>query len=240
MRKGRVIVGIILVVIGLVLAVVPFFESASVNVPQDPLAYNFSPNIIGSGTVTISWSGGSAGTSIEVLPCSGGTCYGQSTPLASGSGSSGTLSFSAQGGSSYALTETNSTSTVTAKVTISGLQPLELIGIAVVVVGAFFAVLGLRRPRSTRAAAPEVAPTETYLAPPPASETVMTGPQAMPSAAPSQPVEETVVEAPPAPSSVPPGGSGRPSRKCGHCGTMNEPWITNCRKCKRPLASTGA
>ncbi|MCI4351505.1 MAG: hypothetical protein L3K15_08350, partial [Thermoplasmata archaeon] len=26
---------------------------------------------------------------------------------------------------------------------------------------------------------------------------------------------------------------------CGFCGTPNEPWITQCRKCKRPLSSTG-
>jgi hypothetical protein len=32
----------------------------------------------------------------------------------------------------------------------------------------------------------------------------------------------------------------RPYIKCASCGTMNEPWLHNCRWCKRPLESTGS
>ncbi|MCI4336409.1 MAG: hypothetical protein L3K17_04330 [Thermoplasmata archaeon] len=34
-------------------------------------------------------------------------------------------------------------------------------------------------------------------------------------------------------------GSQRPSLVCPKCGTVNESWLTNCRKCKRSLFSTG-
>ena len=45
-----------------------------------------------------------------------------------------------------------------------------------------------------------------------------------------------VTSAPPA--RPPAAGSARAPLKCANCGTMNEPWLTNCRWCKRPLAST--
>lgn len=89
--------------------------------------------------------------------------------------------------------------------------------------------------------AEEPAPVTPAPAPPPA-------PPAPPRAAPSPPPRPVVkVPAPPtstprvssaAPARGPAAGSTRPPIKCGNCGTMNEPWLTNCRWCKRPLAFT--
>ena len=45
--------------------------------------------------------------------------------------------------------------------------------------------------------------------------------------------------APAARSAPRPPGEGRPALVCSHCGTANEPWLNNCRKCKRALLSTG-
>ena len=42
----------------------------------------------------------------------------------------------------------------------------------------------------------------------------------------------------PAPSAAP-SGQGRPPIQCQYCGAMNEPWIVNCRNCRRPLTHTG-
>ena len=39
-------------------------------------------------------------------------------------------------------------------------------------------------------------------------------------------------------SSSPTPGTARPNLVCATCGTINEPWLTYCRSCKRPLLST--
>ncbi len=51
--------------------------------------------------------------------------------------------------------------------------------------------------------------------------------------------EEEAPLAPP-PTAPAPAGTGRPPLVCGYCGTVNEPWLTVCRKCKRALLSTGS
>lgn len=229
MRRGLLIVGIILLVIGLILVVLPFLQSTSYNIPQYPSSTTVTPQIVGSGSLTVSWNGASSNTHVVVFPCNGGTCSAQSTPLVNQSGASGSFSFNVQGGSSYAITEFGSAAPVPATITVGGLSYGQLAGIALLIVGVALALVGARS--RSRSIAPEEpsAPVER-----PAPEATATPVAASP------PVPEVIygsdasTAAPPSASSA----AGRPSRTCGNCGTVNEPWITNCRKCKRPLAST--
>ena len=230
MRRGIVIVGILLLVIGLILVVLPFLQSTSYNIPPYPSSNTLSPQIVGSGSMSVSWSGASSNTHVVVFPCSGGVCSAQSTPIVNQSGASGSFSFNVQGGSSYAVTEFGSAAPVAATITISGFTYGQIAGIALLVVGAALAVVGFRaRPRGAPAEEPVSAPVESP------------APQPSPSATPaSPPVPEVIYgsEPSPAPAASTSAAGTRPSRTCGSCGTVNEPWITNCRKCKRPLAST--
>ena len=252
MRRGLVVAGIVLLLIGVVLAVLPFLQMTSTVIPEagiDNTGYNsITPNFVGSGTITVSWSGATSSTHIVVYPCSGG-CSFSATPIVNVSGDSGSFSFTAQGGSSYAMTEYGSSQPVSATVSTSGLTFLGVAGIALLVVGLILVVLGVRaRARVAPEEMPESAPVEgpAEMAPPvPAPE--VSGPAVVAAPVAEEPPEHQLyvpAEPQPAPgrvqsSSVKGSGSNKPARKCPNCGTINEPWITNCRKCKRPLATTG-
>ncbi len=80
--------------------------------------------------------------------------------------------------------------------------------------------------------APGPAPAEADA---PVEADVPTGPRYFESPASSTPARPTP---PPAPV-TPPAGGARANLVCPHCGTVNEPWLDNCRKCRRPLHSTG-
>lgn len=230
MRRGLVIAGIVLLLIGVVLAVLPLLQTSAIDIPAYPSDNTITPNMIGPGSITITWSGAPSSTHVVVFPCSGGTCSGSATPIANVSGGSGTITFTASSGSSYAVTEFNGGASVSGTVKVGGLVALQLIGIVLLVIGLVLVVLGLRG----RARAP--APESVEPAPAPVETGVMGNPTESASA------PEAVYMAPPSTAaSASPGGSpgARANRQCASCGTMNEPWITNCRKCKRPLASTG-
>jgi uncharacterized membrane protein/ribosomal protein L40E len=230
MRRGLVVVGIVLLLLGVVAAVVPMVVPANTSIPPANSAQILTLNIIGSGTVTITWSGADSGTMVSVYQCSSSDCS-STSQIASGSGSSGALSFSASGGTTYAINEVGTSSSVAATLAVVGVTPLVLIGIILVVVGLVLLVFGWRttaKPRSAASTRP-VGAQEGLWSTAPAQGIPASSPGAEGSGG-------HIMEAADAPAAL---SGTRPTRICDHCGTPNEPWITNCRKCMRPLASTG-
>lgn len=263
MRRGILIVGIVLAILGVLLVGLGFLVPGASGSPQTqtlapyPTDLCITPSGIGSSTLTVSWTGGSANSQVVLTPATDASCQTVSQgALAKGTGPSGSLSASVSPGTAYAVYVQGASTPVTVTYSMSGITYLMLIGIALLVVGIVVAILGARaRPRTVEMAAAEpeepAAPAAPYARPAPiTADTAMPAPVAARSAA---PVAAAVAEdeEPPArvprfmPASgdqpvaaAPAGSSVRPPRTCAKCGTVNESWITNCRKCKRPLAST--
>jgi hypothetical protein len=265
MRKGIFIVGIVVILVGvgiLTLGLATLSQTSSIPPPaitsQSGQVLAISPPFVGSGTVNLAWSGANQSFRFEVFQCSDSSCSSpaSTTPLATGGGPSGTASFTGSGGTSYAVLTTSQVTTNSVPVTISlsGLTLLELIGIIVAAVGGAVAALGFllkAKPKRVVRAAPaaeeekfvtkpfqqtEDAAAASYVAPP-----VRVEPQYEGSEKPVyfQPSEEDAAAAESAGAASTPTGGGRPPIKCTHCGTLNEAWVTNCRKCTRPLSHTG-
>ncbi len=225
MASIRRILGIVVLVIGVLILALSYtvFDQYSETIPNTSASGSIlvlTPQILGGGTVKLSWSGASSNTSVTVFGCTDSTCSSLSstTPVAKGTGGSGSLSFSVSGYSAYAVAETGNPGSLSATAAVEGLSVLGVIGIVLAIVGAILVAIPVR------ARAPVMEDDST--AAPPEDE---------------EGAEETVVAAAPAPAaaaSAAPGPGARPPIKCANCGTMNEPWITNCRWCKRPLTST--
>lgn len=223
MRKGLVVVGIIVLIIGVLLAVVGLPPAQSETLPAGG-ALEITPSTVGSDSVTVAWSGASDGTTVSIAACESG-CQSTGGVIASSTGASGSVSATLTSGTSYAIFETGSSGGVSATVTQSGISILTIIGIVVLIVGLLLLVLGARsKPKMAAPAAPE----------PEMTAGVGTGMMGQP----NPDVQTTAYEAPTA-QSGPVAGTARANLVCTHCGTVNEPWITNCRQCKRPLANTG-
>lgn len=269
MASLRRSLGIVVVVLGLLLVALPFtgLIAQVQNAPEmsSGFAAPFTPAIFGGGTLKVSWTGAGPNTVVTVYDCPGDTScgsahdFGSLTTVASGNGASGSLSASVTGGTTYLIAEQGTTGGLNVSMTVSGLTILTIIAVAVVVVGLVLVALPVRKPSLTpeeeeqaaaTAAANAAAPEEVVLAAPSSGPApTMTPTRAAPliprapEAAPSEESNmyqsgedepETVAS-----SATPTGGSRRPNIKCPNCGTMNEPWITNCRWCKRTLTSTG-
>lgn len=222
MRKGLLVSGIVVLVLGAALAAYgfTFLNSQAETVPAYPSYAEFSVPSIGSASVTISWSGAPSGTTVDVYRCSTG-CASSEGFTASGSGSSGSVSFTAAQGQTYEIYAQGASSGVPATVKVTAISILDLIGIVLIVLGAVLVLLGaVMKARAPRPAAAE---------------------ESMPVAADAGADADTMVMAPPPaqPTAAPVAGQ-RPPITCSYCGTVNEPWLTNCRKCKRPLTTTGA
>ena len=241
MRRGLLVGGILLLLIGVVLVVLPLLNSASVTIPHYNGDIQVTPSILGSGTMSLKWSGGSASTFVAVFACDSSGCSTANAPIANSSGASGTLTASVKGGTTYAITEFGSAPTVDATISFSGLTATQIGGIALLVVGAALAFVGWRsaprpaRDHSTATAEPLIAAVAAGATSP--TPNMVATPYSMPEV-PAGRTEQMEYLPPASTSPVP--GSTRAARKCAHCGAMNEPWITNCRSCQRPLASTGS
>ena len=153
MRKGVVVAGIVVVIIGALLLLVALFAtstSESIPNPSTGEAVTFSPNFIGSGTVSLSWSDGGSQFRFSVYQCTSSDCSNpkSTAPIANGAGNSGSVSFSATGGQYYIIVVTAAQAGGNAiPVTVSlsgGLTPLLLIGIIVLALGALIALFGYR------------------------------------------------------------------------------------------------
>ena len=265
MRKGILVAGIVVLVLGgLLLGASFILDSSSQTIPS-PSTHSeltFSPNFIGSGTVSLSWSSAGSQFRFSVYQCASSACSspGSSSPLANGAGNSGSVSFSATGGQYYVIVVTGgqaSGNAVPVTVTLSGgLTPLLLIGIVVLAIGAIVALLGYRAKAKPKVVyEDDIAPKkDTFVTTskpfsgvqqgPAATATVSTPRERSEAPESSGPVffqpegEESYGSNAPTPTPAPAAGA-RPPIKCSYCGTMNEPWITNCRNCRRPLSSTG-
>lgn len=210
MRKGWLIGGIVLLVIGAIITAVAFSGSTQSESLPSGSCLVLTPATVGSDSVDFSWSGGSSGTTIELVD----NCNSLNV-LQSGGGSSGSFSYSLASGTTYGLANIGGGSP-SVTLTQHGITILELIGIVLLVLGVLLAVVGaIRKPRMRPAMAAEDSPTTME---PAAEGDTMAAPVAAPSPTP---------------------GTERARRICNYCGASNDPWLTNCRSCKRPLASTG-
>jgi hypothetical protein len=209
MRKGLLIVGIVVLLIGAALLAVGFSSSLTTSVPSGE-CLDVTPNTLGSDPVTISWNGVSSTSTLSLYAaddCSG-------TPIASGTGGSGSFTATLTSGTTYGIGVTSGTASVT--VANHGFSVLQLIGVIILVVGLLLAAVGaIRKPKVAAVAAPQTAAEVSDAATAAGSDVYTAGPDA----------------AGPTPGS-------RADQVCNHCGTVNEAWLTNCRSCKRPLAST--
>jgi uncharacterized membrane protein len=218
MRKGLLVVGVILLVIGIGLAAYSQVGSSqTVTIPAEPNVLVPTFNILSPATVSVSWSGAAAGTVVELFQCTDSTCSAIASVVANATGSSGSFSGTVSPGNHYGLTVIGSQA-VSATVTTTGITYLTVIGIVLAVIGAILAILSLRRSKQ------------------PAANSTSSGPTPVEGVAPT---DSGVGELMGSPANSDAAG-GRANRVCAYCGTVNEPWLTNCRKCKRPLASTGA
>ena len=259
MRRGIFYAGIGVIVLGILIIVLALVAGTiSTTIPvQAAGQLTFSPNMIGSGTVTLSWSGASSAFRLQVYQCTDSSCtHWQSAPLANGAGSSGSVSFGANGGDYYVVVAQGNANAIPASLLVSGLTLLVLVGIILAIVGGVVGFLGFRmkpKPRPVAAAAPE-APKHVPFSTrpftdvqegvasdwtPEHSERVRhdqpepTGPVFF------KPVHEEGEIYQAKPEAAAPQAGARPSVTCSYCGTVNESWILNCRTCRRPLSSTG-
>jgi hypothetical protein len=281
MRRGLFIVGVVLLVVGAILFGWAFFTFASnssqtvPNIQSQSIETLTPPPGFGTYTFSASWSGAPASTTVYVVPCSTADCSTVAIggAIASGSGSSGSLSASMSPGTTYAIFAAQSSgpaTPVTVTYHFSGFTDLMLIGVIVLVLGLVIAVIGARlSPRVVPVAVTTTTEEETPSAPaapyaipakitPSSTNSAPSTPAARPAtppptpkAAAAPPAEEEEPAPPTTPRFMPASAASdgtasptsrtgsRPDRTCTFCGTVNEPWITNCRKCKRPLASTG-
>ncbi len=257
MRKGVLIAGIVVLVLGGLIAAYAFVDSTqstTIPSPSTGLGLDFTPSLIGSGTVKLSWSDASSQFRFSVYQCATSACSSPSgAALAEGSGASGSVSFTASGGQWYAVdASAGSSQAVPVSVDVSGLTILLLIGIVILAVGALIALLGVRMKAKVKLVeAPEEEPVKEMFVTTPfsgvqdasAAAPEAAAPAYRPEAAePSGPVYfEPTTSASTASGGGPTGGApaARGPIVCPSCGTMNDFWLTNCRNCRRPLTVTG-
>ncbi|MCI4321374.1 MAG: hypothetical protein L3K18_05830 [Thermoplasmata archaeon] len=225
MRIGLVIVGVILLVVGLLAAGLTYQQTQTLSpLPEYPNAYEATLGSVTAGTMTIAWSGGNANSTVFVYQCSSSSCQSLGSPVAKGTGDSGTLKFSVTGGTTIAIDATGG-STISATVTTDGFVPFTFIGVGLAAAGAFLLVIGIMANRRIRAAPESYADAAPVQDAPPAP------------LMPGEVDQGHIMQAAPAPAAAPAPGPGQ-MIKCASCGTLNEMWLHNCRWCQRPLTTT--
>ncbi|MCI4324673.1 MAG: hypothetical protein L3K00_02135 [Thermoplasmata archaeon] len=232
MRKGLVIVGAVLLIIGVLAAGLTFQQTNTVAVPVAPSAAGATLNTLIDGTMTVSWSGGNSNETFSVYDCPNADCASSGSAIAVGHGGSGSLSFAVDSGGTYAFSVTNGPG-VTATVQTDGFVILTFVGIILAALGSFLLVVGIVAKPRVRAAPMEVAPPAAAEAPPSfagetAGQTWVAGPSG------PETIMKARVETPQA------AQGSQQYIKCASCGTMNEPWLHNCRWCQRALESTAS
>jgi hypothetical protein len=250
-RQEIFIAGIVVIIVGVLIAgdsLTLTSDTESISNPatgcQNRLA--ITPPTVFGGSESMSWAGAPSGFSFSVAKESGSSCS-LGDIVATGSGTSGSVSFSVSAGTTYVVNASGNTAALPVSLSYSGVTLILLAGIAVAVVGAVLAFVGyVMRDRPRRARAPPPAPKSilpplarqesevpTYVPPvrQPAAATEPTGPVFFKPDAPQPGAAEDSANAPKA-------GGQRAWTKCKACGTMNEPWLHNCRFCKRALETT--
>jgi ribosomal protein L40E len=222
MRKGLLITGIILLLIGVVSIAYPMVVGESVSIPDLPSEASPIPPLVGSGAYTVTWSGGTGETHVVLYQCVSSACSTIGPILANESGASGSFTVTLAAGTTYALFEYGTPISVSGTAMDRGITPLVLAGIVLIVIGALvagLAVLPSRRRAERPVPALPVMPPEM---PPSPAE-----------------VDQGTIQAA-IPAAAQPTAGKRANLKCAHCGAWNEPWLTNCRKCQRTLTSTSS
>lgn len=256
MRWGLFGAGVAVAIIGaiFVLAALGGLDE-NANVAQSttiPAWTNFqtvTANTVGPASISVSWHGGSSGTQVYLAQCTNGACTTYNPPVV-GHGSSGSISSSGPSGS-YRLWENFTTNGVAGSYTVSGITLYEVIGFLVIPAGVILVAVGAVLKAKPKLVYQEPEQEDAFKIGPSIPTAEVTPTQAPgPARAAAPPVEyrperpepprfmkESEPYTPSAPSPNAPGD--RPMRVCPNCGTSNEPWITNCRNCKRPLSQTG-
>lgn len=258
MRKGILIVGIVLLVLGLIAIAIPFATETQSSALPAGSGIAYSPtSLVTSGTLTVSWSGAAATTVVSVYTCSSSSCSNAASnpSIAHGTGSSGSFSVSVSPGTYYEISQSGSSEFLISLQT-TGIAYAEVVGIALVVVGVVVAILGFRaQPRARPAPAPEPEVQNEVVMPAPMSPVTDAAPVEMTAdeehrqqyvlpaskaQATADDVQVVIPGKPPSSDTPPPTApGGRPPIRCASCGTWNEPWLDVCRWCKRPLSHTG-
>jgi hypothetical protein len=266
MRIAPLLAGVVAVLLGVVLIALTF-TSSPVIIPSSGFV-PVAPHPLSSGTMTVSWSGAPSGYAVGVYhcngpctftsmnQCSGLPCTAAGGPIATGHGTSGSVSFAVDSTSTYDVIAQGSSLPISASASLSGLTLLMLLGVIVAILGVVLLVLarggGAKSPTGMGAAegTEEESPAEEMddgvrweapVAPPPVMPTTAPGPA-------SPPARKADLPPPPPPrdepeeEDAPPAApfKARPPIVCTKCGATNEPWLTQCRNCKRPLTSTAA
>jgi ribosomal protein L40E len=259
----RRILGIVVIVLGIAVLGIGFTSlTAPTAVAPELTSHSLSygtvtPSIYGGGSVMISWSGAASGTVVTLYSCPSNPSCSLSTlnvsqldQIGSATGGSASFSASVNGGTTYVLLETGTAGGVSTTAQVTGITLSTILGIIIAVIGVVLVVLPVRQPATTEEAAPAEEENLGVTMPDMPAPVVEATPARGPTRAPT-PVAPEVTEAPPASmgmsaaeeqsetSAAQANARGRPNLTCRHCGAINEPWITNCRRCKRPLSNTG-
>jgi hypothetical protein len=266
MHKGFVALGAIIAFVAAILLIASLSGADGANVsqshaiPEWPSVLEISINTLGSASISVSWSGGGAHTQVYLAPCATSACNSPGALLQLGAGASGSFSSSLADGT-YLLWE-NTTGTTSGSVsgsyTVSGLTLLLVLGFALLAVGALLLVVGFikkSKPKAVYEGEEEeqkfkIGPMDRGAGPgdDPGTAAATTPAPATPKAAPAVEYRPERAEPPrfmkatepyEMDNAGPTPGSERAMLTCSNCGTVNEPWITNCRTCKRPLSKTG-
>ncbi len=172
MRRGFLILAGVLFLVALITIVV-FFSSVTTSTltPGAPMVTqaNGVETVFGTFTATVVWTGGnSSSLSLQVFSCGqSASCAGanHTSPVASGLGASGSLTFTLQKGYHYLL---QADGTVTVVITVGALASLFGLGLVLSVVALILLVLGLilkpRQPVATGRPSPG-SPSETPRSP---------------------------------------------------------------------------
>lgn len=147
MRRGLFIVGIVLMIVGVLLVTAVLAVNAnptSQSIPSGQ-ALSIQPNVIGTASVSIAWTGLPAAGTLYVIT-GGPTCSSPAGLVAKGSGSSGSMSVTMNGGTAYAIYACNGTSPVSVNVQYDsvGFSTIALFGVILLVIGLVLAVVGYR------------------------------------------------------------------------------------------------
>ncbi|MCI4346384.1 MAG: hypothetical protein L3K07_06485 [Thermoplasmata archaeon] len=263
MHKGFLALGVVLAFVGAIMLIATLSGVDGANVahpvaiPQWNSDLQFQVNTIGAATISIAWTGGSANTQVTLSTCSSSGCNLPGPPTAVGRGSSGSFTATVSPGT-YLLWENFTTSGVSGSYTVSGITVLLVLGFALLAPGAIFIVVGIVKKSKPKVVYEDEESEQKFkigpmdrgagsageaavtAAPAPTPAPVRRAPEVEyrpERAAPPRFMKATepyeMDSAPPVP------GSERAQLVCTTCGTVNEPWITNCRSCKRPLSKTG-
>ncbi|HEV2449822.1 MAG TPA: hypothetical protein VGU43_05380 [Thermoplasmata archaeon] len=160
MRRGLFIGGIVLAIVGILALGGGYAIQQTATTTSVPAgsALSLSPTAIGSTPVTITWSGGSAGT-IVYLTTASPSCP-PANNVTSGSGASGTLKATLSSGTTYSVYACGGSGAISISYTTSGFTILMVIGVVLLILGIVLAVVGRRaKPKVKKEPASSAVPT---------------------------------------------------------------------------------